>query len=83
MSDTIKGKALSIELVLHYAVILFTSAIITFAILYAFIATSSVSKQSGAVTLPDSGESKKAAAKLLPDFLIDDMNSDELGQLKP
>lgn len=83
MPDTIKGKALSLELALHYAVILFTSAIITFAILYAFIATSSVSKQGGVATLPESGESKIAAAKLLPDFLIDDMKSDELGQLKP
>ena len=83
MSDTIKGKALSLELVLHYAVIIFTCAIITFAVLYYFIIISTVNSRRAAVKLPNNGEVERAAPKPLPDFLIDGIKSDELGQLKP
>lgn len=81
-----KDAGLLMERGIHYVVMIFTIALMVFGFLFSY----------DAIFRPDAGvnadiaamaerenKDKTGVAKRLPDFIVDKMKPDELGQLKP
>ncbi|PCJ96354.1 MAG: hypothetical protein COA45_11150 [Zetaproteobacteria bacterium] len=79
-----KDTGLSIERGIHRIVMIFTAALIVFGACFAFEAIFKMNKGKNADTiLALNNENEKGAARPLPDFIVDTLKPNELGQLKP
>ncbi|MGH1378400.1 MAG: hypothetical protein ACRBB3_06225 [Alphaproteobacteria bacterium] len=79
-----KDIGLLMDKAIHYSVLMFTLALIVFGAFFAYNAIVNTNEK----TLVDKteineNENQKGAAKQLPDFIVDKIKPDELGQLKP
>ncbi|PCI56726.1 MAG: hypothetical protein COB36_00150 [Alphaproteobacteria bacterium] len=81
-----KDTGLLIERGIHYVVMIFTIGLIVFGIIFAYntIITPDAGVNTDVAAMAKSdNKDKKGVAKQLPDFIVDKMKPDELGQLKP
>ncbi len=81
-----KDTGLLIERGIHYVVMIFTIGLIVFGIIFAYdtIIRPDTGVNTDVVAMAESeNKDKKGVAKQLPDFIVDKMKPDELGQLKP
>ena len=81
-----KDTGLLIERGIHYVVMIFTIALMVFGLLFAYeaIVRPDANLNTDVAAMAESeNEDKTGVAKQLPDFIVDKMKPDELGQLKP
>ncbi|PCJ00213.1 MAG: hypothetical protein COB14_04465 [Alphaproteobacteria bacterium] len=77
-----KDTGFLIDRGIHYVVMIFTIALMVFGLLFAYKAMIKPATDVAAMAERENKD-KKGAAKQLPDFIVDKMKPDELGQLKP
>lgn len=79
-----RDMGLLMDKCIHYFVLIFTMALISFGLLFAYSAivktNDNMIKDENII---EDNKDKHGVAKQLPDFIVDKMKPDELGQLKP
>ena len=81
-----KDTGLLIERGVHYLVMLLTIALMVFGLLFSYysIVKRDVNHDAELAAMKENeSKDKKGAAKQLPDFIVDKIKPNELGQLKP
>lgn len=81
-----KDVGLLMERGIHYVVMIFTIGLMVFGLLFAYeaIVRPDTSVNTDVAAMAESeNKDKQGVAKQLPDFIVDKMKPDELGQLKP
>lgn len=81
-----KNLGLLMDKIIHYSVLIFTIVLIVFCFFFAYsviVNTKEETIKYNTEITKNEDENKKGAAKQLPDFIVDKMKPDELGQLKP
>ena len=79
MKEGQDGKPSLLERGMHYALLFVMTGLIVFAALFVYINVTQKAEQK----MPEIEENEKAAAKPLPDYMIETLKPDELEILKP